>query len=221
MRIVAASWPVDSPAWAIDKPAASDIARFFGLIADRAAPMPNDRTGVNWSIDFSHFGITGSSPGFGRARHWRTAPKSSSSPSSSLMMLTVFVGPLLAEKLLPPARTTARVEISARPKTNPAANAVPFVLALGVTSIRIIAMIGTTLIAAPSAYGRISPMALPTAHTPLEQKIRAPLGCAHYVPHAHASSFRSDDNIPRALVVQIAGGLAGARRLTSHDPPHA
>jgi hypothetical protein len=35
-------------------------------------------------------------------------------------------------------------------------------------------MIGTTLIAAPSAYGRISPIALPTAHTPVEQKYGRP-----------------------------------------------
>jgi len=113
--------------------------------------MPKDRTAVNWSIDLSHFGIAGSSPGFGRKRHWRDAAKSSSSPSRSLMTLTVFVGPLLDEKSLPPASATATVQITARPRTNPAANAEPFVLAFGVTSIRMIAMIGTTLIAAPSA----------------------------------------------------------------------
>src|SRR5437763_748444 len=109
MRSVPASWTVESPAWAIDSPAASDMARFFGLTAERAAPIPNDRGGVNWSIDSSHFGIFGASPGFGRARHWRNAPNSSSSPSASLMMLTVFVGPLLDEKLLPPASATATV----------------------------------------------------------------------------------------------------------------
>jgi hypothetical protein len=123
--------------------------------------MPNDRAGVNWSIDCSHFGIAGSSPGFGRPRHWRNAANSSSAPSSSLIMLTVFVGPLPDEKLLPPASATATTQISARPKTKPTANDVPFVFALGVTSIRMIAMIGTTLIAAPAAYGRISPIALP------------------------------------------------------------
>src|SRR5450755_411831 len=116
MMIVPASWPVDSPACAIDRPAASDMARFFGLIADRAAPIPNDRTGVNLSIDSSHLGIAGSSPGLGRARHWRKAAKSSSRPSSSLMRLTVFVGPLLDEKLLPPASATATTQINARPK---------------------------------------------------------------------------------------------------------
>ena len=67
------------------------------------------------------------------------------------MMLTVFVGPLPDEKSPPLARATATTQISARPKTNPAANDMPFDFAFGVTSMRMIAMIGTTLIAAPSA----------------------------------------------------------------------
>src|SRR5450755_2217754 len=167
MMTVATSWPVESPACAIDNPAATDIARFLGLIADRAVPIPNDRIGVNWSIDESHLGIAGSWPGLGRARHWRAAAKRRSAPSSSLMTLTVFVGPLPEEKSLPPASATATPQISASPRTKPAANAVPLVFALGVTSIRMIAMIGTTLIAAPRAYGRISPIALPTARAPV------------------------------------------------------
>src|SRR5947209_16730293 len=97
MTIVPASWPVYSPACAIDRAAASDMARFLGLTADRAAPIPNDRAGVNWSIEASHVGIFGSSPGLGRVLHSRNAANSSSSPSSSLMVLTVFVGPLLDE----------------------------------------------------------------------------------------------------------------------------
>ena len=80
------------------------------------------------------------------------------------MTPTVFVGPLPDEKSrCRPASATATVQTTASPKTKPAANDPPFVRALGVTSIRMIAMIGTTLIAAPSAYGRISPIALPTA----------------------------------------------------------
>src|SRR5437764_13547986 len=97
MKIVPASCPVERPACAIDRPAASDMARFFGLMVERAAPIPRDRTGVNWSIEASHFGIFGSSPGLGRARHWRNAANRSRSPSSSLIVLTVFVGPLLDE----------------------------------------------------------------------------------------------------------------------------
>ena len=113
--------------------------------------MANDRAGVNWSIELSHLGIVGASPGLWRARHWRNAANSSDSPSSSLMMLTVFVGPLPDEKSLLPATATASVQITDRPNTKPAANDVPFVLALGITTIRIIAMIDTTLIAAPKA----------------------------------------------------------------------
>jgi hypothetical protein len=60
------------------------------------------------------------------------------------------------------------------PNTYPTANAVPLVLAFGVTSIRMIAMTGITLTAAPSAYGRISPIALPIAR--------------HVAVHAGASS---------------------------------
>ena len=47
------------------------------------------------------------------------------------MMLTVFVGPLLDEKLLPPASATATVQMTARPKTKPAANARAVRLCLG------------------------------------------------------------------------------------------
>ena len=49
---------------------------------------------------------------------------------ANLIPLTVFVGPLLDEKSLPPASATATVQITARPRTNPAANAVPFRLGL-------------------------------------------------------------------------------------------
>src|SRR5947199_9952320 len=95
MTVVAASWPVGRPACAIDSPAASDMAKFFGLTVERAAPIPKDRAGVNWSIEASHSGIFGSSPFLGRARHWRSAANNSSSTSTSLMVLTVLSGPLL------------------------------------------------------------------------------------------------------------------------------
>ena len=89
-----ASWPVGIAAWAIARPAASDIARFFGFTADSRTPIPNDFPAVNESIAPIHFGSFGASPSRGRPRHWRAAATSSNSPSSSLMMLTVCVGPL-------------------------------------------------------------------------------------------------------------------------------
>src|SRR5438876_9260127 len=71
------------------------------------------------------------------------------------------------------------MQISARPATKPAANEVPFAFALGVTSIRMIAMIGMTLIAAPSAYGRISPIALPIASIPAQPRFRVSQQAVH------------------------------------------
>ena len=48
------------------------------------------------------------------------------------------------------------------PTIQPAANAGPVARARGVPSIRTIAMIGTGLIATPTARGRMSPIAAPT-----------------------------------------------------------
>src|SRR5438270_8163565 len=93
------------------------------------------------------------------------------------------------------------MQISARPATKPAANEVPFAFAFGVTSIRMIAMIGMTLIAAPSAYGRISPIALPIAHTPVQPRSRL---SQHAV---HGSSVRGE--VVRVLRRSGSAGHAG------------
>jgi hypothetical protein len=52
---------------------------------------------------------------------------------------------------LPAASRSTIIPTSAKPSTYPTAKALPFVFAFGVTSIRMIAMIGITLTAAPTA----------------------------------------------------------------------
>ena len=57
--------------------------------------------------------------------------------------------------------TSTIVPAMAAPASQPARNMGPFVRARGVLSIRMIAMIGTGLIATPIASGKMSPTALP------------------------------------------------------------
>ena len=56
------------------------------------------------------------------------------------------------------AMTRTMLPTTARPRSQPPGNARPLLFALGVMSIRMIAMIGTGLIAMPIASGRTSPI---------------------------------------------------------------
>ena len=60
------------------------------------------------------------------------------------------------------ARTVKTVAAMMMPTTHPSRNPALVPPALGASSIRIVAMIGTGLIATPTASGRISPMTVPT-----------------------------------------------------------
>ena len=133
-------------------------ARFFGLAAERATPNPSDLPTLNWSIVCIHFGISGSIPALGRLRHCPAAITRNSTPISSLITSTAVDEPESVSSE-PLATSTTTTLTTTSPTTQPTANAEPFDLARGVPSIRMTAMIGTGLIATPTADGSRSPIA--------------------------------------------------------------
>src|SRR3954447_21769234 len=107
--------------------ALSARSRFFGLTADSAAPIPTLLTGVKWSTASIHLGIGGSTPGFGRLRHCRSAKTRSSTPSTIWKVLVASGGEpwLLAPALF--ATTSPTTPTAASPAIHPTINAGPFV----------------------------------------------------------------------------------------------
>jgi hypothetical protein len=101
---------------------------------------------VKVSSALIHFGMGVSLPAFGRLRHCRQASRSSS-PRTSLMTLTVREGPL--EVPTPAVLATIRtiVATAASPSIQPPRKAGPLLRAFGVISIRMMAMIGSGLMA--------------------------------------------------------------------------
>ena len=84
--------------------ALSASSRFFGFTADSTTPIPALLTGVKWSTASIHFGIGGSTPGFGRLRHCRSAKTMRSAPST---IWNVFV-PSADEPVCSPRRRSRR-----------------------------------------------------------------------------------------------------------------
>jgi hypothetical protein len=133
------------------------------LTADSRKPSPSAFGKVIVSIARIHFGISGSTPGFGRPRHWRRASRSSSAPS------TIWITPLTG--CPPSASSSGRTDDSSVntvtattiPSTQPSRKPVPVTRAFGDSSMRMAAMIGMGLIATPSAGVRMSPMTAPMA----------------------------------------------------------
>lgn len=68
-------------------------------------------------------------------------------------------GPLLLPTPATLARTSTNPPTTTSPSTQPATNAGPLLRALGVMSIRMIAMMDSTLMSTPIASGRILPIA--------------------------------------------------------------
>src|SRR3954471_6429691 len=118
---------------------------------------------LNDSIVPIHFGVGGSASPCGRDRHWRSATSSTGMPSATSSRLTQVAGLPLLEAPAGCAirRTIAPSAIS--PSSQPTTYAVPVAAARGVSSNKTEAMIGTGLIAAPTASARIWPIACPIA----------------------------------------------------------
>ena len=138
--------------------AATVSPRFFGLTAAITNPNPSDLPAVNESIEFIQPGIAASSPSTGRAFHCLTASATNTSPIRSLTTPTTFdSSPSLT--LTPRASTTAPTASS--PTIHPTANDTLFLVADLENNMRMTAMIGTGLIATPTANPRICPMTEP------------------------------------------------------------
>ncbi len=146
------------PAWAMIVAAARFSIRFLGLIPDSSAAMPNDFTGVKVSSACIHLGSGAASPCRGRPCHCRSATMRSSTPRTSFTALAAVEGPPVSASPAAFATTSAMPPTTASPAIQPNRNASPLLRAFGVMSIRMIAMIGTGLIAMPRASGRISPI---------------------------------------------------------------
>ena len=109
-----------------------------------------------------HFGTAGSTPGFGRPCHCFHAITRNSRPSSKNTTATAVDVPESASSAsLATSSTMTLTTTSAR--TQPTAKARPLERAFGVPSMRMMAMIGTGLIATPIADGSRSPIACPMA----------------------------------------------------------
>src|SRR4051794_33719788 len=167
--------PTAQPFWAPDRlppamvvPAATHISRFFGFTADRTTPSPVALGAVKWSMALIHFGIAGLLSGPGRLRHWWPASRSSRTPRASFTQETVVDGSLLLPRSWVPASSRNTVLATAIPTTHPARNPALVLPALGASSMRMTAMIGTGEIATPTASGSRSPTTLPTAGTSTE-----------------------------------------------------
>ena len=131
----------------------------MGFTPDIAAPRPSDLTGVKLSRAAIHFGAGACSPGPGRLRHCLTARSRSNTPSVSLMADAAVDGPLLLATSAVLAMTSTSPPTTTSPSTQPATNAEPLLRALGVISIRMIAMMDSTLMSTPIASGRMPPIA--------------------------------------------------------------
>src|SRR4051794_27428656 len=73
-----------SPSVARPAAAATESIRFFGLTPASRTPRANALPGFIASIPAIHFGIGGSSPGFGRPRQFRAASRRNRTPSTIL-----------------------------------------------------------------------------------------------------------------------------------------
>ena len=133
----------------------------MGFTPDIAEPRPSDLTGVKLSRDAIHFGAGACSPGPGRLRHCLTARSRSSTPSVSLMAYAAVDGPLLLATPAASAMISTSPPTTASPRTQPATNAGPLLRALGVISIKMTAMMDSTLMSTAIASGRIPPIASP------------------------------------------------------------
>jgi hypothetical protein len=125
--------------------------RFFGFAPASTAPAPAAFAGVNASIAPIHLGVGGSSPSRGLPRHWRSAIRRTSTPSTIFSTSTHVAGspPSLAFVGCATSRTTTPT--TARPTSQPPTKAGPFARARDVVSMTVTAMIGRGLNATPTA----------------------------------------------------------------------
>jgi len=169
------SWPPDRAPPPITTPAAAHIARFFGLTPESRKPRPNALPAVNLSIADIHFGSSACFPGAGLLRHCFTLSASSNRPSSSLTQDAAVDGSppelmpvvVASQTKIVVATTMPAIQPIRKPKLVPPAR--------GAKSIRITAMIGTGLIATPTARGSRSPMTSPMIPLPSWGAPPAPL----------------------------------------------
>src|SRR6478752_7967909 len=144
---------VERPASATAVAAPTIISRFFGFTDESNSPSPAALTGVTWSIAAIHLGSATGAPFFGRLRHWRTPSSSRSTPRTILIHEEVVDGPSLVSNPTASATSSRIVIPSTTPATQPTRKPTLVPPARGERSIRITAMIGTGLIATPTARG--------------------------------------------------------------------
>ena len=120
---------------------------------------------MNRSIAAIHRGNSVASPGFGRDHHCLTARRSTNAPrTSSTHEAAEDDRPLPAGSVPTMSRTT--VVTPAIPTTHPTKKPTPAPPALGVSSMRTTATIGTGKIATTAASGSRSPTTRPTSSPP-------------------------------------------------------
>src|SRR4029453_10635880 len=156
-----ACWPPGMPVWATAATPPMMKRRFLGLMVPSTRAAPAALGGVKLSRAPIHLGMGASSPSWGRARHWRTATRTSSSPRTSLSQSTQAAGSPSWLALDGPAMASRTAPARAIPTIQPARNAGPLLRARGGTSISTTATIGSGLMATPTANGSSCPIASP------------------------------------------------------------
>src|SRR5262245_5378535 len=134
-------------------PAAAQISRILGFIADSATPRPAAFPHDNASMAVIHLGKVEPASNFGRRHHWRTPRRNRSTPNDTKsQLLTVD-----AEESDPPplpsfaSRTTNRTVTPAIPATQPLRKPTPVSVGRRASNITIAAITGTGLSATATA----------------------------------------------------------------------
>src|SRR5829696_2220707 len=187
------------PVWATAAAPPMMNRRFLGLMVPSTRAAPAALGGVKLSRAPIHLGMGTSSPSWGRARHWRTATRTSRRPRTSLSQSTQAAGSPSWLALDGPAMASRTAPARAIPTIQPARNAGPLLRARGVTSISTTATIGSGLMATPTANGSSCPIA-----SPMSPALRpAPTVGSHPAPgrggpsSPQAGDFLTDTTTPR------------------------
>ena len=143
--------------FAMERVPATVSAVFFGFVRSaKKNPTPNTFNGETVSTIKSHFGIIPSSPFRGRFFQFRIAKKSNKAPRANLIIEAVREALVSGTILLESETIKTGIATTAIPNAQPVRNAGPFHFAFRENKAKITVIMGTGLIAMPTANGKKS-----------------------------------------------------------------
>ena len=145
------------PECAMERVPATVSAVFFGLVRSaKKNPTANTFNGETVSITISHLGISPSSPFFGRFFQFRIAINSNKMPKASRTIEAVNDAFVSGTSLLLSEMINTGIATTAIPIAHPNRKAGPFHFAFLENKARITVIMGTGLMAMPTAKGKKS-----------------------------------------------------------------